>query len=157
MKNAIRQIIENKHFDTKRTTRVRSNASKEGLGACIEQKYNIGWHPIAYASRFLNSNEQKYSISDLQLLSLVWSLEHFKYYLYGSHFTLQTDQKALLSTVKDNRGNKTYQSRLTRWVDRLLPFNFSEHIAGKNMGFADYFSRHPTSAAIINRLNRRNN
>ena len=34
-------------------------------------------------------------------------------------------------------------------MDRLLPFNFSvEHIAGKNMGFADYFSRHPTSAAI---------
>ena len=60
-----------------------------------------------------------------------------------------TDHQALLSALKDNRGNKTYQSRLTRWVDRLLPFNFSvEHIAGKNMGFAHYFSRHPTSAAI---------
>ena len=56
---------------------------------------------------------------------------------------------SLLSALKDNRGNKTYQSRLTRLVDRLLPFNFSvEHIAGKNMGFADYFRRHPTSAAI---------
>ena len=34
-------------------------------------------------------------------------------------------------------------------MDRLLPFNFSvEHNAGKNIGFADYFSKHPTSEAI---------
>ena len=27
---------------------------------------------------------------------------------------------------------------------RLIPFNFNlEHIPGKNMGFADYLSRHP--------------
>ena len=148
IKNAITKIIDNKHFDTNRPTRVRCDASKEGLGACLEQNYNNNWHPIACASRFLNTNEQKYSIKELELLSVVWSLEHFKYYLYGSRFTLQTDHQALLSALKDNRGNKTYQSRLTRWVDRLLPFNFSvEHIAGKNMGVADYFSRHPTSAA----------
>ena len=146
---AITEIIENKHFDTNRPTRVRCHATKEGLGACLEQKYNNIWHPIAYASRFLNTNEQKCSINELELLSVVWSLEHFKYYLYGSRFILQTDHQALLSALKDNRGNKTYQSRLTRWVDRLLAFNFLvEHIAGKNMGFADYFSRHPTSAAI---------
>ena len=140
---------ENKHFETNRTTRVRCDAKKEALGACLEQKYNYGWHPIAYASRFLNNNQQRYSINELELLPVVWSLEHFKYYLYGLRFTLQTDHQALLSALKDNRGNKTYQSRLTRWVDRLLPFNFSvEDIAGKNMGFADYFCRHLTSAAL---------
>ena len=42
-------------------TRVRCDASKEGLGACLEQTYRNGWHPIAYASRFLNTNEQKYA------------------------------------------------------------------------------------------------
>ena len=97
----------------------------------------------------MNTNEQKYSINEIELLSVVWSLEHFKYYLYGSRFIFQTDHQALLTALKDNRGNKTYQTRLTRWLDRLLPFIFSvEHIAGKNKGFADYFSRHPTSAAI---------
>ena len=85
----------------------------------------------------------------IRTTSVVWSLEHFKYYLYISRFILQTDHQAILSALKDSRGNKTYQSRLTRWVDRLLPFNFSvEQLAGKNMGFADYFSRHPISAAI---------
>ena len=70
-----------------------------------------------------------------ELLAVVWSLEHFKYYLIGSHFTLQTDHQALISALKINRGNKTYHSRLTRWVDRLLPFHFKvENIAGKKHG-----------------------
>ena len=76
-------------------------------------------------------------------------MEHLKYYLYGSQFILQTDHQALLTALKENRGNKTYQSRLTRWVDRLLPFHFSvEHIPGKNMGFADNLSRNPSGDPI---------
>ena len=146
IKEAIKTIVEQKHFDIKCQTRVNCDASKEGLGACLEQKQNNTWQHIAYASRFLNTNEQRYSINELELLAVVWSLEHFKYYLFGSHFTLQTDHQALLSALKNNRGNKTYQSRLTRWVDRLQPFHFKvEHIAGKNMGFSDYLSRHPNS------------
>ena len=146
IKQAIKTIVEQKHFDINCQTRVKWDAGKEGLGVCPEQKQNNTWQLTAYASRFLNKNEQRYSINELELLAVVWSLDHFKYYLFGSHCTLQTDQQALLSALKNNRGNKTYQSRLTRWVDRLLPFHFKvEHIAGKNMGFADYLSRHPIS------------
>ena len=58
IKNATKQIIENKYFDTNRLTRVRCDESKEGLGACLEQKYDNGWHPIAYTNRFLNTNEK---------------------------------------------------------------------------------------------------
>ena len=84
----------------------------------------------------------------MELLAVVWSLEHFKYYLYGSQFLLQTDHQALLSALKENRGNKTHQSRLTRWVDHLLPFHFTaEHVPGKNMGFADYLSQNPSGKA----------
>ena len=154
IKNAIKNIIEQKHFNINNETRVKCDASKEGLGACLEQKENNNWHPIAYASRFLKKNEQRYSINELEQLAVVWSLEHFNYYLYGSHFTLQTDHQALLSALKNNRGNKTYQSRLTRWVDRLLPFHFKvEHIAGKDMGFADYLSRHPNSPPTGENMN----
>ena len=72
------------------------------------------WHTIAFASGFLNTVEQRYSTNELELLAVVWSLEHFKHYLQGSEFTLQTDHQALLTALKENRGNKTYQSRLTR-------------------------------------------
>ena len=83
-------------------------------GSMPRTKIRYNWEPVAYASRFLNSLEQRYSTNELELLAVVWSLEHFKYYLYGSQFILQTDHQALLSPLKENRGNKTYQSRLTR-------------------------------------------
>ena len=37
-KAKIHQIIDNKHFDTTKQTRVKCDASAKGLGACIEQK-----------------------------------------------------------------------------------------------------------------------
>ena len=78
-------------------------------------------------------------------MAVVWAVEHFKHHLHGQEFKLLTDHQALLSALKENRGKKTYQSRLTRWVDRLLPFNFKiEHLPGKDMGFADYLSRNPS-------------
>ena len=77
IKKSITQIIENKHFDTKKPTRFRCDASKNGLGACLEQYLNNNWHPIAYASRFLNCKEQKYSTNELELIAVVLSLEHF--------------------------------------------------------------------------------
>ena len=50
-----------------------------------------------------------------------------------------------MSVLKPNRGNKTFSSRLTRWVDRLLPFEFEViHAAGRTLGMADYLSRHPS-------------
>ena len=76
-------------------------------------------------------------------------MEHYKNYLYGSEFEIITDHKALLSALSPNHGNKTYHSRLTRWVDRLLPFNFTiKHLAGKDMGFTDLISRTPSDKAI---------
>ena len=50
-----------------------------------------------------------------------------------------------MTVLRPNRGNKTFSSRLTRWVDRLLPFQFEVvHVAGRTLGMADYLSRHPT-------------
>ena len=77
-KNALKNIIENKHFDTNKPTRVRCNASKNGLGACLEQQIENNWQPITYARRFLNSNEQKYSINELEPLAVVWSSDYYK-------------------------------------------------------------------------------
>ena len=148
VKTQIQNNTENRHFDTNKETRVRCDASKKGLRPCLEQKHRNTWQPVAYDSRFLYRLEERYSTNELELLAVVWSLEHFKYYLYGSQFLLQTDHQALLSALKENRENKTYQSRLTRWVDRLLPFYFTvEHVPGKNMGFADYLSRNPSGKA----------
>ena len=67
------------------------------------------------------------------------------------------DHKALQSVLKSNKGNKSFSSRFTRWVDRLLPFEFSVvPTPGRTLGMADYLSRHPSeyedSIAIAEQL-----
>ena len=55
------------------------------------------------------------------------------------------DHKALETALKSNHGKKTYSSRLTRWIDRLLPFYMEViHQPGRTLGLADYLSRHPS-------------
>ena len=55
--------------------------------------------------------------------------------------------------MKEHRSNKSYNSRSTRWVDRLLPFDFNiEHIPGVKMGLVDYVSCEPNQEAkVINK------
>ena len=94
----------------------------------------------------MNTQKKKYSTNELELLAVVWSADRFKHYLLGKDFAIATDHKALVSALDENRSNKTYQSRLTRWVDRLLPYHFKVvHIPGKDTGKKDYFSRDPKS------------
>ena len=95
--------------------------------------------------RFLTDFEKKYSTNELELLAIIWAIEHFRNHVYGVQLKVVSDHKALMSVLKPNRGNKTFSSRVTRWVDRLLPFDFEiVHEAGRTLGIADYFSRHPT-------------
>ena len=141
--SAVRNITENRHFVSGRDTRVVCDASRDGIGCALEQETPDGWATIAYASRFLNSCENKYSVNELEVLVIVWAIENFKYYLYGRRFTLITDHQALVSALQCKKNNKIYQSRLTRWIDRLLPFDFDiKHLAGSKMGLIDYISRH---------------
>ena len=64
--------------------------------------------------------------------------------MLGKEFVVATDHKALVSALDENKSNKIYQSRLTRWVDRLLPYQFKVvYLPGKDMGIVDYLSRNP--------------
>ena len=124
--------------------RVTCDASRQGPGAAREQLDCEGWKTVAFASRFLISNEERYSINELELLGVVWAIEYFKYYIFGKILTVLTHHRALLSVLKSHRSNKSYNSRLTRWIDPLLPFEFSiEHIPGTRIGLVDYISRQP--------------
>ena len=50
--------------------------------------------------------------------------------------------------MKENRSNKSYNSRLTRWIDRLLSFQFDiENLPGAKIGLVDYISRQPYQKA----------
>ena len=133
-KNRIANATANSHYKPQLELRVKCDASHSGLGAALEQLTVDGWKPIAFASRFLNSCEERYSVNELDILGVEWSIEYFKNYLYGKHFKVITDHRALLSIMKENRSNQSYNSTLTRWVDRLLPFQFDiKHVPGAEM------------------------
>ena len=121
----VRKEAELTHFKRNKPIRIICYASKQGLGAVLQQCEEIKWTPIAYASRYFCELESKYSINELELLAVVWSIEQFKNYVYGVAFGIVSDHKAWQSVLKSNKSNKTFSSRLTSWVDRLLPFDFS--------------------------------
>ena len=91
---------------------VTTDASTTGLGITLWQKQDDGnTKPIAYGSRYLNETEKKYSISELELLAVVWGLEKFRFNLYGKKVYLYTDHQALEPLIKRNRCNKQYSAR----------------------------------------------
>ena len=59
------------------------------------------------------------------MLAVVCGSEYFRNYIFGRQFTVVTDHKALVSLLNGNKKkNKTMFSRLTRWIDRIIPFDF---------------------------------
>ena len=97
------ETTENKHFNPDLETRIKCDASRKGLGCALEQRTPNGWHTVAFASPFFNSLEDRYSINELELLGVVWSIEHFKYYLSGKPFTVISNHRALLSIIREKK------------------------------------------------------
>ena len=82
----------------------------------------------------------------MELLAVVWGLEHFRLYIYGKPIKLLTGHQALEPLIKRNRSNKTYSAQLTRWLDRLAHFTINvSHIAGKHLALMDYLNRNPSA------------
>ena len=92
-----------KFFDPNLPTRLKPDASSEGLGALLEQNHGSEeeerWHPIAYASRALQPYETRYAQIEKEILSVVFGTERFHEYLYGRHFTVYNDHQPLKSIV----------------------------------------------------------
>ena len=86
IKTVIANATENTHFNPTLETRIKCDASRQGLGAALEQLDCDSWKTIAFASDFLNNTEERYSINELELLGVVWAIEFFKYYLFGKKF-----------------------------------------------------------------------
>jgi hypothetical protein len=81
------------------------------------------------------------------MLAVVWGVEQFHLYVYGSHFQIITDHKPLLGIFKTQ---KPATPRMDRWKLRLMPYNCQlQYRPGKDNP-ADFMSRHPKPVNFIN-------
>ena len=53
--------------------------------------------------------KDKYSVNELELLVVVWVVEHFKQYLYEIKFQVVSDHKALATVLESNKNKKHTQ------------------------------------------------
>ena len=110
-----------------------TDASKRQLGAVITQKNR----PLAFFSRKLTQAQQKYSVTDLELLSIVETLKEFKGMLLGQHIIVYTDH---INLTRDNIGQSS--DRTMRWVLLLQEFNVElRYVKGVDNTVADAISR----------------
>ena len=95
-------------------------------------------HPVAFYSRKLLPREVLYSTIEKECLAIKAATHHFRIYLLGRKFTIQTDHRALkwLDQLKDNN------ARLTRWSLALQQYHFVvRYRAGTANNNADGLSR----------------
>ena len=77
---------------------LKTDASKEGLGAVLSQKQADGhYHLVAYGSQALTAHKKNYHSTKLEFLALKWAImEHFKEYLLYQPFLVKTDNNPLM-------------------------------------------------------------
>ena len=119
---------------------LQTDASDVGIGAILLQEGEDDIpHPIAFASKKLLDRERHYSTIERECLAIVWGIQKFQEFLYGSQFVLETDHQPLqyLNRAQFQNG------RLMRWALALQPYSLTiRAIKGRDNRGADFLSRH---------------
>ena len=115
------------HFNPSLDIQLACDASDYGLGAVLSHKMPDGSEkPIGFVSRTLSDTEKKYSQIEKEALACVVGVTRFHLYLWGHHFTLQTDHKPLLSLFKENKAiPQQAANRIQRWAWTLASYEYT--------------------------------
>jgi hypothetical protein len=85
-----------------------TDASSTQLGAVITQDNR----PVAFFSRKLSKMQQKYSVTEIELLAIVETLKDFKGMLWGQDIKVYTDHKNLTRDALGLTSDRVYHWRL---------------------------------------------
>ena len=128
------------HYDHELPLELRVDASGFGIGGVLVQLKEQKPQPILYVSRKLKETEKKFMTTEREALAVVWMTLKLRHYLYGRHFTVVTDHRALTWLMEVSSTN----GRLTRWSLQLQGFDFNiRHVNGDRLKDADFLSRYP--------------
>lgn len=113
IKIAFQHCVLLQHPDTTRPYILRCDASKLVIAAILSQINEFGEDVIIeVTSRCLTETESKYSITEMELLSIVNALRKWRHYVLGSVLTVKTDHQALCCLRKA----RNLSARMTRGI-----------------------------------------
>jgi hypothetical protein len=116
---------------------VECDVSTHGFGAVLLQDQ----HPIAYFSRPIAPRHRSLAAYERELIGLVQAIRHWRPYLWGRSFIIQTDHYSL-KFLLDQRLATIPQHH---WVGKLLRFDFTvEYKPGTANTIANALSRRDT-------------
>ncbi|GJQ90325.1 reverse transcriptase domain-containing protein [Tanacetum coccineum] len=95
------------------------DASDFAVGAVLGQKDGKNFHPIYFASKTLNSAQQKYTVTEKELMAVVFAFDKFRSYLILSKTIVHTDHSALRHLFKKQDAKPC----LIRWILLLQEFD----------------------------------
>ncbi|GJW90690.1 reverse transcriptase domain-containing protein, partial [Tanacetum coccineum] len=123
-------------------TRARSELNKmkkiDLVRAVLGQRKDKYFRPIHYASKTLSDAQTNYTVTEKELLSVVYAFEKFRSYLVLSKTIVYTDHSAL----KYLFAKQDAKPRLLRWILLLQKFNIEirDKKGAENLA-ADHLSR----------------
>ena len=106
-----------KYFDHSKEIVIEYDASQKGLGAVLIQEGK----PVNFASRSLTDAESRYSNIEREMLGVTWAVLHYKQFVYGQKFIVQTDHAPLEQILKKDL--HSILSRLQRMILRLQGYD----------------------------------
>ncbi|GJR14093.1 reverse transcriptase domain-containing protein [Tanacetum coccineum] len=110
------------------------DASEFAVGAVLGQRIDRKFNPIYYASKTLNNAQEHYTITEKELLSVVFSFDKFCPYLILSKSIVYTDNLALkyLFSKKDAKPrlirSRLSPTRLYWRIDTVEDLSLKERI-----------------------------
>ncbi|GJY22848.1 reverse transcriptase domain-containing protein [Tanacetum coccineum] len=88
------------------------DASDFAVGVVLGQKDGKNFHPIYFESKTLNPAQQKYIVTEKELMAVVFSFDKIRSYLILSKTIVHTDHSALRHLFK----KQDAKPRLIRWI-----------------------------------------
>jgi hypothetical protein len=123
---------------------LQTDASSSALGAVLLQEVQGQRRPIAFTSRTLSIQENKYSTYEIECLAVLFGVEKFRMYLEHAEFDL---------ALSWFLAHPCQTGRIALWVVRLSAFKFvPHHIKGTLNVMADTLSRMFETAEPQNNL-----
>nr|GEV12283.1 reverse transcriptase domain-containing protein [Tanacetum cinerariifolium] len=114
------------------------DASDFAIGAVLEQRHEKHFRPIHYSSKTMTDAESNYTMTEKEMLAVVYAFEKFWSYLIMNKSIVHTDHSAL----KYLFAKKDVKARLLRWFLLLQEFDFKvlDTKGAENLA-ADHLSR----------------